>query len=386
MITSLLPRPLISTPSSCSRQAALYAAFALAAALSLGLVAGAWLAWPAALKLSAVLLLLLTTAGFALVFALSAGLKVGSDGCANLEAQVVQRVDAPDARRVLRYYLYNEGPDGNSAPAGAAADVLRDVLGVDAGDALARVAAARAAVLARVNDTYAVRPTLGAEVEGAVALSYAVEAGVEGLLGMLAYEPVHAGRKRRAPAAGLGGPPTGCPRRCMPVQPEHPARLPAVCFLSALPPSPLRSVPFGEVVRLLQRARRGGRRVDGRHRGRVLRMGAVPSRSRAHCVIRPPALQRVSALWTAARLPRSCHTRCILCYPPSTERVCALRRCCAWYKTDDFGGRETQGRASAKVTTEGAEVAITASSATPRGSLAPPSPDSMEGGGGAGLV
>lgn len=164
------------------RQAALYSMFAVTLLLSLILLAGTVMLWPAALKLATFLILVMFTVEFALVVAITAGLKVGNDGCSNLEAQVLQRIDSPEATTILRFYLYGEGT--------TAKDILNDQLDVNIDTALEQVASAREELQAGI-DSYNVRGAMAVAVNQAVAGSYSVVTGIETTLALIEYVPVH---------------------------------------------------------------------------------------------------------------------------------------------------------------------------------------------------
>ena len=164
------------------RQAALYSMFAVTLLLSLILVAGTIMLWPAALKLATFLLLVLFTVQFALVVAITAGLKVGNDGCSNLEPQVLQRISSEKATTVLRFYFYGEGSSAKS--------ILNDFMNVDIDSALNQVASARKELQSGMQ-SYNVRGAMAIAVDLAVAGSYAVVDGVNATLALIEYEPVH---------------------------------------------------------------------------------------------------------------------------------------------------------------------------------------------------
>jgi len=171
------------------RQAALYSFFAVAILVNLVLVIGAIMLWPAALKLAVLLLLVLFTVGFVLVVLATAGLKVGADGCANLEAQVLQLLeDEPQASMIARYYFYNEGStDPNS--------ILFDVFGIDIDAALQQIVTAREDLQGSLT-TYSLQGALNSSVTNAVDNSYEVVDAVLATLAKISYDDVNDGKSR----------------------------------------------------------------------------------------------------------------------------------------------------------------------------------------------
>lgn len=170
----------------CRRQALLYAGFAIAIVLFAVVLTGAYLIWPAPLKSGTLLLLILCTLYFITVVALTAGLKVGNDACANLEAQIEQRVADPTTRQVVQYYLYDTGPGVNS--------ILNTVFKIDVDEVLNKVSSAREQLLNGV-DTYTLGPLLQDDVDSAVVQSFLVSASIGTVMELLSYEAVHPGEK-----------------------------------------------------------------------------------------------------------------------------------------------------------------------------------------------
>jgi hypothetical protein len=169
------------------RQAALYSLFAVAILLNLILVAGAIMLWPAALKLAVFLLLVLFTFAFTLAVIATAGLKVGTDGCANLENQVLQRLESnSQASTIARYYFYNEGSTDPKS-------ILLDVFGLDVDATLEQVVAAREDIQNSLS-TYTLRGALNSAVNNAVANSYDAVGAVLEILIKLSYENVNDGK------------------------------------------------------------------------------------------------------------------------------------------------------------------------------------------------
>ncbi|KAG7674442.1 hypothetical protein Ndes2437A_g00722 [Nannochloris sp. 'desiccata'] len=165
------------------RQAALYSFFAVAILLNLILVVGAIMLWPAALKLAVLLSLVLFTVGFSLVVVATAGLKVGTDGCANLEAQVLQRLEDPQAFIIARYYFYNEGSTDPKS-------ILLDVFGLDVDAAVQQVVAAREDLQSSLS-TYSLQGALSSAVTTAMDSSYEVVDAISTTLAKLSYENIN---------------------------------------------------------------------------------------------------------------------------------------------------------------------------------------------------
>ena len=143
--------------------------------------------WPAALKLAVFLLLVLFTVAFALVVVATVGLKVGTDGCANLEAQILQPLENdPKAITIARYYLYNEGATDPKS-------ILSDVFLLDVDAMLAQVASARQS-LQQSLQTYNLRGALDSAVTSAVANSFGVADAVLITLAKISYDNVNNGK------------------------------------------------------------------------------------------------------------------------------------------------------------------------------------------------
>jgi hypothetical protein len=176
---------------SCRRQAILYGTFSLALFFCLLLLAGAFLSWPAAVKVCTGLLLTLFTVCFILIVAFTAVLKVGADGCINMEAKLEEAFDDPAALDILRYYLYGEGSDVQT--------VLQESLGFNVDSALDQVTEARQELVDNVLETYQLRPLLAGLVDAAIAASYGVEQGINDLLNSVDYDqvnPIYMGAKQ----------------------------------------------------------------------------------------------------------------------------------------------------------------------------------------------
>jgi len=168
------------------RQAALYSFFAVAILVNLVLLVGAVMLWPAALKLAVFLLLVLFTVGFTLVVMATAGLKVGTDGCANLEAQVLRGLESnPQASIIARYYFNNEGSADPKS-------ILLDVFGLNVDQTIQQIVVAREDLQGSLS-TYSLQGALDSTVTNAVGNSYEVVDAILTILEKISYENVNAG-------------------------------------------------------------------------------------------------------------------------------------------------------------------------------------------------
>ncbi|KAL4435639.1 hypothetical protein ABPG77_002602 [Micractinium sp. CCAP 211/92] len=173
------------------RQGVLYGLYCGACLFALVLALSKMLNWPLGVKLLTVFTLLLCLVLFAGVLALSLGLKAGSDGCANLESQVIARppglvgspADAAKALALARYYLLGEG--------GGPEAVLLAAFGFDAAEVLRQINSTRSALVEEVVAPFTLGPLLAGPVDRALNLSYAIEDGVAALLAKSSYAAVH---------------------------------------------------------------------------------------------------------------------------------------------------------------------------------------------------
>lgn len=104
------------------RSAAMYVLFALCMTLALCIFIFAGTTWPFLHSLSIFLFLCMMVINFAAVIAYTAGIKIGSDTCQNIEPFLIDQVDDPAASSVLRYYFNGEG---------TVYDVAQEVANVD---------------------------------------------------------------------------------------------------------------------------------------------------------------------------------------------------------------------------------------------------------------
>lgn len=91
------------------RSAVMYVLYSLCMVLAMCVFVNAIVTWPFLHSLSIFLLLCLMVINFAAVVAYTAGIKVGSDTCQNIEPFIIDQVDDPAASSVLRYYFNGEG-------------------------------------------------------------------------------------------------------------------------------------------------------------------------------------------------------------------------------------------------------------------------------------
>lgn len=91
------------------RSAVMYVLYSLCMVLAMCVFVNALVTWPFLHSLSIFLLLCLMIINFAAVVAYTAGIKVGSDTCQNIEPFIIDQVDDPAASSVLRYYFNGEG-------------------------------------------------------------------------------------------------------------------------------------------------------------------------------------------------------------------------------------------------------------------------------------
>ncbi|KAL4425271.1 hypothetical protein ABPG75_009287 [Micractinium tetrahymenae] len=173
------------------RQGVLYGLFSGTCLVCLLLALSKMFNWPLGIKLLTVLTLLLCLVLFVGVLGLSFALKAGSDGCANLESQVVTRLpglisdpaDSAKALALARYYLLGEGGDVEA--------VLLAAFGFDAPDVLRQINTTREDLLQDVVRPFTLGPLLAVPVDHAVNLSYAIEDGVNALLVKASYAAVN---------------------------------------------------------------------------------------------------------------------------------------------------------------------------------------------------
>lgn len=109
------------------RSAVMYVLFSLCIFLSLCIFVNAAIMWPFLHSLSIFLFLCLMIINFAAVIAYTAGIKVGSDTCQNIEPFLIDQVDDPGASAILRYYFNGEGTVYDVAQEAANVDI-RDIV------------------------------------------------------------------------------------------------------------------------------------------------------------------------------------------------------------------------------------------------------------------
>lgn len=175
-----------------SRQAALYTLFSVVFFLSLLAILSAIMLWPAGLKISTTMLLLLMTVTCVATSALTGGLKVGNDACVNLEDQIQQRISDPETLSIVRYYFYGT-TNGNQTDGHIidAKDVLKSALGIDIDATMDTIAQSRDQLLQGTLATYSLRPMVANEIAKAVLYSYSVARGLLIVVTMIDYPQVN---------------------------------------------------------------------------------------------------------------------------------------------------------------------------------------------------
>ncbi|PRW34091.1 urea ABC transporter permease subunit [Chlorella sorokiniana] len=172
------------------RVAVLYTIFSLACALALLLLLAEIFNYPLGLKVTMALALLYMALCFALVAALTVGLKVGNDGCVNLEDQIVLRIpdalsnpaDAAKALAVARYYLFGVG-DVDS--------LLQDAFGFDLHQVQQQINDTRVQLLQDITERFSLQPLLAAPVDQALGSSFNVQRTIDALLAAAGRDQVY---------------------------------------------------------------------------------------------------------------------------------------------------------------------------------------------------
>lgn len=167
------------------RQVVSYIIFGLTIVLCAMACVGVVYLWPAVLKLTTLLLMALYIVCFALVIALTAGIKVGTDGCANLEPQILGAITDSSVTPVVQYYLYGNGTDIKT--------LLKQHMGLDVDGSMQQVISARNNLLAGVQN-YTLLGSMAGAVALAVAGSDGVITGVDQVLQFVDYNHVHPGK------------------------------------------------------------------------------------------------------------------------------------------------------------------------------------------------
>lgn len=106
---------------------------------------------------------------------LTGSLKVGADGCTNLEAVLENFLETKDPKllKVMKFYIYNEDSNVTS--------LLLDTFGVDIMAAVGEMTGARETVLQSLEE-YDLGTSLSGHVSVALAATYGIEDGIETLL------------------------------------------------------------------------------------------------------------------------------------------------------------------------------------------------------------
>ncbi|KAI7843414.1 hypothetical protein COHA_002892 [Chlorella ohadii] len=172
------------------RVAVLYTIFSLACALALLLLLAEIFNYPLGLKVTVALALLVMALCFALVTALTVVLKVGNDGCVNLEDQILLRIpdalsrpeDAAEALAVARYYLFGVGDvDG----------LLQDAFGFDVEQVQQQINDTRAQLLEDITERFTLQPLLAGPVDRALRRSYTIQERIGALLAAAGRDQVY---------------------------------------------------------------------------------------------------------------------------------------------------------------------------------------------------
>ncbi|KFM23802.1 hypothetical protein F751_6770 [Auxenochlorella protothecoides] len=167
------------------RLVVMYVILILIGLLAVQTAAAIWLRWPAGVKLGAALIaIFLLLAGVA-VLALTAGLKIGNDGCFNLEDQVLlrlSRLESPGAALTLaKYWLLNEG---------TVDEVAKQVLSLDVEGVLDQISNSREDLLEAIQNL-TLRAPLQSLVDAALDATQNISSGILLLQDRLDYANVH---------------------------------------------------------------------------------------------------------------------------------------------------------------------------------------------------
>lgn len=166
------------------RQAAVYGMFFFTAAMALLIVAGVWRVWPFIVKVGLVAMLVLIILSTFVCAATTVGLRVGTDGCDNVESLAVNKIlqDSPNGQSIARYYFYNQG--GNLTA------ILKISFDIDTQEVLDLVQDARTDIQTQLEGQFSLGPLLLQHVQSAVDMSYLIDEGIQQLLVTLSHENV----------------------------------------------------------------------------------------------------------------------------------------------------------------------------------------------------
>lgn len=160
-----------------------YGLMSLLGALAVMTYAAVFLRWPLGVKLGCALLCLVIAVGALAFVALTAGLKVGSDACTNVEAFVLTQLGDGNVQLVARYWLYDEG---------SLTAVTDAVFGVDLDATASQVEASRDSVLQALADL-TLRQGLQLQVNATLSTVDDIVAGIDDFGASLAYTSFHPG-------------------------------------------------------------------------------------------------------------------------------------------------------------------------------------------------
>ena len=167
------------------RSAIMYVLFSLSIAFSITTFINGAIVWPALHSLSIFLLLCLMIINFCLVTAHTAGIKVGSDTCENLEPFVLDQVDDPGASSVLQYY-FGDGTNGSVV------SIAKDAFNLDIPDILRTVNETKAQVLADIEGV-SLSDNLEKQVNTALAQADMIVNSINSAVAKLEYAAVTSG-------------------------------------------------------------------------------------------------------------------------------------------------------------------------------------------------
>jgi hypothetical protein len=167
------------------RSAIMYVLFSLSIAFSITTFINGAIVWPALHSLSIFLLLCLMIINFCLVTAHTAGIKVGSDTCENLEPFILDQVDDPGASSVLQYY-FGDGTNGSVV------SIAKDAFNLDIPDIIRTVNETKAQVLADIEGV-SLSDNLEKQVNTALAQADMIVNSINSAVAKLEYAAVTSG-------------------------------------------------------------------------------------------------------------------------------------------------------------------------------------------------
>lgn len=138
--------------------------------------------WPFGLSTTIFLTVLLMCISFAIVVAFTAGLKIGSDTCYNIEGFLLEKITDPTADTVLRYYF-----DGGN---GTVTQVADAALGININQITNQIEGDKSTILSETQGLI-LTPTLQNEVTQSLFLIDTILGGINTTLGMLEYSQAY---------------------------------------------------------------------------------------------------------------------------------------------------------------------------------------------------